>query len=340
MTEPTQQPTEHPTDQPTPVAFRSETAPLILLFPGQGSQHVGMAQELTQRYPAARAAMEEADDVLGFALSRLCYQGPEEILTDTVNAQPALMAASVAALRALESEMGPLPRPQFMAGHSMGEYTALVAAGSLSYPDGLRLVRERGRLMKEAGQRAPGMMAAILGLDQETVARICQEVAQETGGVVQVANDNCPGQVVISGDRTGMEAAMEALRQAKARKVVPLAVSIAAHSPLMAPAAAELRAAIQATPIADPVVPIIANTTALPLTDRTGLQEELVSQLTGSVRWTESMRLAVEAGVTVFAEIGPGDVLTGLAKRIQRRSTRLNVQDPEGVAAFAAHFQG
>ena len=309
------------------------------LFPGQGSQHVGMIAELAAAYPAARAALEEADDTLGFALSRLMLDGPEEELTDTFNAQPALLAASIAVMAALAAEIGAQPADggagNFVAGHSMGEYSALVAAGSLSYADGLRLVRERGRLMKEAGMRAPGMMAAILGLDEARVAELCADISA-TGGIVQVANDNCPGQLVISGDRAGMEAAMAALVTAGARKVVPLAVSIAAHSPLMQPAADALRAAIDGTTIVAPVVPVIGNTTAQPLTSVDAIRAELTAQLTGSVRWTASVQAMVDAGVTAFVELGAGDVLTSLVKRIERSATRVAVNDPDGVRAFAA----
>ncbi len=320
----------------TRFVYREARLPgLAFLFPGQGSQHVGMARELAEAYPAARAALEEADAVLGFELSRLCFQGPEDRLTDTVNAQPALLAASVAALAALQSELGALPVPGLVAGHSLGEYTALVATNSMAYPDGLLLVRERGRLMKEAGERAPGMMAAVLGLDEPTVAEICAQAAEATGGVVQVANDNCPGQVVVSGDRATLERAMQALSQAGARKVVPLAVSIAAHSPLMVPAAERLAAAIRATPIHAPVAPVLANTTAEPLAEPGALRQELVAQLTGSVRWTASMQRALALGIDTFAEIGPGNVLTGLVKRIHRKARRFNVADPQGVQALA-----
>jgi [acyl-carrier-protein] S-malonyltransferase len=314
------------------------------LFPGQGSQHVGMARELAEAYPAARAALEEADAVLGFALSRLMFDGPEADLTDTVNAQPALLAASVAALRALAGEWGhtaeqmagAVPGPAvFVAGHSLGEYTALVAAGSLSYADGLRLVRERGRLMKEAGARSPGKMAAILGLDEDKVAAVCA-AARDQGGIVQVANDNCPGQVVISGDEEGMEAAMGALAAAGARKVMPLAVSIAAHSPLMQPAIAALESAVKSATFHLPQVPVIANTTAQPLVEISAIQDELVDQLTGSVRWTATIQALAEAGVTTFVEVGPGEVLTGLVKRIARGAERINVNDPASVQAFVA----
>lgn len=308
--------------------------PLAFLFPGQGSQTVGMGADLATHYPAAQAAFDEADEVLGFSLSQLCFLGPEEVLTDTLNAQPALLAASVAVLRALESELGSLPMPAFFAGHSMGEYTALVAAGALNYGDGLRLVRERGRLMKEAGEKTPGMMAAILALELDVVTQICAAAATATGGIAQVANDNCPGQIVISGEHRAMEAAMQAARDAKARKVVPLAVSIPAHSPLMAPAAAALTEALRAIEIIPPIAPIIGNTTAHPITAITDLQAELTAQLTESVRWTETVQTMVDAGVTTFVEIGPGDVLIGLVKRIDRKSNRISVSAAADVQNF------
>lgn len=314
--------------------YRDETLPLALIFPGQGSQHVGMAQELAAQFPVARQTLQEADEILGFALSALCAEGPAEALTATINAQPALLTGSIAALRVLQSELGTLPRPQFFAGHSLGEYSALVAANSLSFADGLRLVRERGRLMTEAGTLLPGRMAAVLGLDEDVVARACADAAAASGGLVQIANDNCPGQIVISGDVTGMQAAMTALQAAGARKVVPLEVSIASHSPLMASVAGQLRAAIEATSIQPPVAPLLANTSTAAVTDPAAIVDELAAQLTGSVKWTGSMQRAVDAGVTVFAEIGPGNVLTGLIKRISRDAERINVADVAGVDAF------
>lgn len=309
----------------------------VLLFPGQGSQQVGMAKALVDAYPTARAAFEEADEVLGFALSQLCFEGPEATLTDTINAQPALLATSIATLRAIESELGSVNHAAgtntFVAGHSLGEYSALVAAGSLGYADGLQLVRTRGQLMKEAGEKLPGMMAAVLGLDEAQVTTICQEAVAD-GGVAQVANDNCPGQLVISGDKAGMEKAMAALSKAGAKKVVPLAVSIASHSPLMQPAAEKLRAALDATPILPPQVPLIANTSATPLTDVAAIRDELAAQLTGSVRWTASMQWALAQGVSRFVEIGHGEVLRDLMKRIDRNAERISINQPEGIVQF------
>lgn len=311
------------------------------LFPGQGSQHVGMAQQVCATSPAARRTMEEANDILGFDLTSLCFSGPDEVLTDTINAQPALLATSIAILRALEEALGgslpalPDKAANVAAGHSMGEYSALVAAESLTFADGLRLVRERGRLMKEAGEQTPGMMAAILGLDQEQVAQVCLEATAQ-GGIAQIANDNCPGQIVISGDRTGMEAAMAALAAAGARKVVPLAVSIAAHSPLMQPAAEGMAAALADTTIAAPRIAVFGNTTAQPLTTADAVRAELMAQLTGSVRWTESVQSMLAAGATTFVEVGAGEVLAGLVKRIDRGAARYSLNTPESVEAYAA----
>lgn len=307
-----------------------------MLFPGQGSQVVGMARDLAGSFAGARAAMAEADEVLGFSLSTLCYDGPEEVLTDTINAQPALMAASVAALRAIAEATPQLPAPAAVAGHSMGEYSALVAAGALSYADGLRLVRERGRLMKEAGQRSPGGMAAVLGMEISDVDAICAAARAGSGGIVQVANDNCPGQVVISGDDRALEDAMARLSAAGARKVVRLAVSIAAHSPLMAPAAAELQRAIEAIEIRPPAMPVIGNVHAQPLQTVEAIRADLVAQLTASVRWTESMRRLAGEGITAVIEVGSGDVLINLMKRIERDVRRLAVGDPPGIERLRA----
>lgn len=321
-----------------PLAYGEESRPLIFLFPGQGSQHVGMAKELAEAYPSARAVFTEADDVLGTAISRICFEGPEDLLTDTINAQPALFASSMAALCAMQEETGRLPRPAYFAGHSMGEYTALAAAGSIGFADGLRLVRERGRLMKEAGAKQPGRMVAVIGLDESVVAGICAEAAAASAGVAQVANDNCPGQIVISGDEDSIATAISELEGAGARRVVPLAVSIAAHCPLMGPAASQLSARIEATKVREPLAPVIGNTSGLPLDSASAIREELKAQLTGSVRWTSSMQHAVEGGVETAVEIGPGSVLTGLMRRIHRRGKRVNVSNADEVRRFAGAF--
>lgn len=318
--------------------FTQHLQQTTLLFPGQGSQAVGMGHAIAAAYPEARAAFDEADDILGMKLSELCFAGPADELTDTINAQPALLVTSVALMRAVDAalgERGGAGGAVYVAGHSLGEYTALVAAGALAFADAVRLVRERGRVMKAAGERNPGLMAAVLGLDEEVIAQVCAEAAAGKG-VAVVANDNCPGQIVISGDRPGMEAAMAALEAAGAKRVVPLAVSIASHSPLMAPAAESLAAAIQTTPIHEPRLPVIANTTAELLNQADAIRAELAAQLTGGVRWTESMRRAVADGMSTFVEIGSGDVLAGMMRRIDRSANRISVSDPAGVDALVA----
>ncbi len=301
---------------------------LALQFPGQGSQQVGMGSDLLARFPAAAAALETADRALGLPLSRLCLEGPAEELNDTVNTQPAILAVSVAALRALEPDVA---SAGFVAGHSLGEFSALVAAGALELEPALLLVRERGRLMKEAGEQTPGGMAAVLGLDADEVERACAQARADSGGAVGVANDNCPGQVVISGDERALEAAMERVKAAGARRVVRLAVSIAAHSPLMQNAAAQFAQALQRVTIHTPRIPFVANATAGPLNDPQQIRQALARQLTSPVRWSESVRWMIDQGATRWVEVGPGDVLTGLLRRIDRsvegRTTEERLRD-------------
>ena len=301
------------------------TQKFAFVFPGQGSQKVGMGRALYEAFPAAQATFEEANDVLGFDLKQLCFDGPQATLDDTIHAQPALLTVSTAALHALQST-AELDPPAFVAGHSMGEYSALVAAEAISFADGLRLVHERGRLMKLAGEQTPGAMAAVLGLDEETVAAVCQQAGQ-----VQMANDNAPGQIVISGTIAGITKAMELAKEAGARRVIRLAVSIAAHSVLMGSIVEPFAAAVNQAALHPPRVPVISNITARPLEDVPAIREELVQQLTSPVRWVESIRFMIEQGVTTFVEIGPGDVLSGLIRRIDRGVTRFNVGDPAGV---------
>jgi [acyl-carrier-protein] S-malonyltransferase len=278
------------------------------LFPGQGSQYVGMAMGWAGRVPEARGALDEASEVLGFDLPRLLANGPAEVLADTYNQQAAVLAASVAILRAVGDAVAP---PAFVAGHSLGEYTALVAAGSLAYPDALRLVRERGRLMREAGELNPGSMAAILGLDDDVVLAVCDGIDG-----VQVANFNAPGQVVISGTHVAVAEASERLRQGGAARVVPLPITIAAHSELMRPVADRFAQAVAGAPLAAAVVPVVGNVTATPIRAETDLRAELTRQLTAAVRWSETIRVMLASGVQEFYEIGPGTVLTGLVKRV------------------------
>ncbi len=303
------------------------------LFPGQGSQAVGMGRVLAATEPAAADVFRQADRILSEPLSKLCWEGPAEILNDTLNTQPALLTHSVAVLRVLQHKH-PDFVPAFTAGHSMGEFSALVAAGALSFEDALRLVRERGRVMQSAGQRQPGGMAAVLGPSIEVVDECCEQARAATGGVVQVANDNCPGQVVISGDDRAVSAAIERLQAAGARKVVRLAVSIAAHSPLMTPAQEDFNRAVRATPILDPPVPIVGNVGASRLMTAADIRTDLEAQLTCRVRWTESVRWMIDAEVDHFIELGTGSVLAGLVRRIDRAVTALSVDEPDSFLLF------
>ncbi len=303
-----------------------------LVFPGQGSQQVGMGADLARQYPAAARIFQEADAILGFSLSKLCFEGPAESLDETINTQPALYVTGIAALRALESQHGEI-KPLAAAGHSLGEFTALTAAGALPFEAGIKIVRERGRLMKEAGDKSPGAMAAILGLTIADLRTVVEQASAETGQPVVVANDNCPGQVVISGDGRALDRALALAQERGAKRVVKLAVSVASHSPLMAHAAEAFRVALAAVPFEAPRVPIIGNVGAALLRTPADILNELGAQLTSSVRWTESVQALRALGVKTFAELGPKDVLTGLLKRIDREATGLAINSAEAVAA-------
>jgi len=303
-----------------------------LLFPGQGSQAVGMGKELAERYPEAREAFEEADDALGFSLSRLCWEGPEDELTRTRNAQPALLVHSAAAWRVLKKAG---VEPVVAAGHSLGEFSAYMAAGSLGFADAVRTVRLRGELMYEFGQARPGTMAAVLGLDDDVVVGVCNE-ASAGDSVVVAANFNSPGQVVVSGDVDAVERASALLVSAGAKKVTGLNVSGAFHSPLMAPAEEGLRAHLDGVGFGAPAFPVISNVTASPVTDPAEAKLLLVQQLTSTVRWTDSVRTMLQLGVTRFLEVGPGKVLTGMLKRIDRAAEGRGVPlgTPDAIEAY------
>ncbi|GAB4522499.1 MAG: ACP S-malonyltransferase [Anaerolineales bacterium] len=297
------------------------------LFPGQGSQYPGMGKSLAQAYPEARLIFEMADDYLGFSLSKLAWDGSEADLNDTIHTQPALLVHAVAALQVVQNRF-PHLQPRFVAGHSLGELSALVAAGSLAFPDALRLVHRRGELMKQAGAQTPGGMAAILGLDIPTLEEICAQ-ASNPDGTVQIANDNCPGQVVISGEDAALNRALEAARAAGARRAVRLAVSIAAHSALMQPAQQAFSQAVAQTPIQTPAIPVVGNVSAQPMLTPEDIRADLQAQLTSRVRWTESMTWMVAQGVQAFYEIGSGTVLGGLLRRITRQAAYVPLGDAE-----------
>jgi len=288
------------------------------VFPGQGAQWVGMGRDLYSNSPQVREVFEEADSTLGFSLAQLCFEGPEETLRQTVNAQPAILAVSIAYLRAKpELHDG---APTFVAGHSLGEYTALVAARVLNFADALYLARERGRLMQEAGEKTAGGMVAVIGLDEALVNDVCRLTK------TQIANINCPGQIVISGPTQVLAQAIELAKAKGALRTIPLQVSGAFHSPLMQPAAEGMSQAVSRATFHDPVVPVIANTTAQPIASAEAVKAELLSQLCHCVRWQRSIEYMIEEGVSTFVEIGPGQVLTGLIRRIDKEVQVLNME--------------
>ena len=283
-----------------------------LVFPGQGSQYVGMGQALADASPAAAAVFAAADEALGEPISKLCFEGPEEQLNLTVNSQPAIVTTSIAYLAALEQRLGSLPTPAFYAGHSMGQYSAMVAAGVISLADGVRLVRERGRQMQASA--TDGSMAAVIGLPDDRLAEL--ESAGHALGVFTIANRNSPGQIVVSGERAAVEGAAEKARELGAKRAIVLPVSVAAHSPLMGRAADAMRDVLARVDFADPLAPLLANADARPLTTGEACRAELVEHLTRGVDWIAAVERMSSAGVSQFVEVGPGRVLTGLVKRI------------------------
>ncbi len=310
------------------VELETKSKPKIAhIFPGQGSQSVGMGHKLYQSSPKAKEVFQEADEALQFSLSRLCFEGPEDELRQTINAQPAIMTVSVACLRAA-SEVNHVVSPAFVAGHSLGEYTALVAANVLGFTDAIRLVRERGRLMQKAGEIKPGGMAAVIGLDEAALKEICRESGAE------IANFNCSAQIVISGSKEALARAMELAKARDARRVILLQVSGAFHSTLMQPTIEGLSAAISQINFRTPEIPIVVNSTAQPVTTAEGVKEELLRQLCNCVQWQPSVEYMVGEGISTFIEIGPGQVLSGLIKRISDKVRVLNMSDPESIKAL------
>ena len=308
----------------------AELSKVAYVFPGQGSQSTGMGLDLYDSYPSAKAVFDEADDSLGFPLSHICFEGPDEELTKTHNVQPAILAVSIACLKAIgEDAIVNFPSPTFVAGHSLGEYTALVAAGALGLADAVLLVRERGRLMYKAGLKNPGSMLAVIGLDEETV----KDISLHSG--TEISNINCPGQIVISGATQALAEADKLARARGARVLIPLKVSGAFHSALMEPVIAEFSKIVSNVRFQPPSIPVISNVTARPLTDADSIKEELVKQLRNCIQWQGSVEYMVHSGATIFYEIGPGRVLSGLIRRNNSELQTFNISGVEDIAHLA-----
>ncbi|MFC1900852.1 ACP S-malonyltransferase [Chloroflexota bacterium] len=305
----------------------SEQSSVAFIFPGQGAQSVGMGKDLYDSFPSAKIVFDKADDVLGFPLSRMCFEGPEEELNLTINTQPAMLTVSYACIEAIKDTMvSNFPSPAFVAGHSLGEYTTLPVSGVTDFDTAVYLARERGRLMHEAGTNNPGGMMAILGLEEELVTEVCNETD------TVIANYNCPGQIVISGAIANLPAAMELAHEKGASRTVTLQVSGAFHSPLMQPAKEGLTEILDKIEFKDPSVPIIANATAKPLITSKQIKEELVEQMCSGVRWQQSVQYMIDNGISAFIEIGYGKVLAGLIRRINRESAIHNIGNAEDIA--------
>jgi [acyl-carrier-protein] S-malonyltransferase len=310
------------------------------VFPGQGSQAVGMGRDLAETYPIAKETFSEADSILGFSLSRLMWEGPAEELNETINTQPALYVHSVAAWRTFtlvfrdsSADSGQAFRPATLAGHSLGELSALAASGAVSFSDGLKLVRSRGELMKRAGDLNPGGMAAILGVDIPTLDKVCAE-ASTPAEIVQVANDNCPGQVVISGHKPALERAMAGAKSAGAKRALPLQVSIAAHSPLMTSIQEDWNAAVDGCMLEKPQIPVVGNVHAKPMLTAEDLRADIKAQMQSRVRWTESVQWMQMNGIQTYVEAGSGEVLLGMIKRIDPSGLRLPLGNPKDFVAL------
>ena len=310
-------------------------AKTAFLFPGQGSQSVGMGKDLADHFPVARAVFEEADQALGFSISKLCFEGPEEELRKTFNTQPAILTVSVAALRVMQ-EAG--LACDITAGHSLGEYSALVAAGVLDVADAVRLVNKRGQFMQEAVPLGEGAMAAVMGLDREKVVEICAEVEKEVGAV-QAVNFNCPGQIVIAGKTTAVEKAAAALKAAGAKRAIMLPVSAPFHSTLLQPAAAKLAVELDKVPFHEPKLPVVANVTGKIANTSHEIKQLLVTQAANPVLWEDCVAAIAASGVMSSVEIGPGKVLTGFTKKIAPDIVTLNVEDVESLQKTLDYFK-
>ena len=309
---------------------------IAFVFPGQGSQTVGMMKELYSNYSVVREVFKEADEALGFGLSSLCFEGPEDQLRLTYNTQPAILTCSIAAMKVL-NENG--IKPDIAAGHSLGEYSALVAANAISFADAVRTVRKRGQFMQEAVPVGQGSMAAVLGLDSDKIIEICQNAEAVTGKAVQAVNFNCPGQVVIAGAVEGVNKAIEDLKAAGAKRAILLPVSAPFHSSLMQPASIRLAEELKNVKFHDAQIPVVANVTAQEVTSATEIQELLVKQAAMPVLWETSVRNMVAGGVTTFVEVGPGKVLSGFTKKIFKEVIGLNVEDEASLEKTLAYFK-
>lgn len=311
------------------MAIDNRKSAIAFIFPGQGSQYAGMGKDLAEKFPAARQVFEEADNALGFEMSELCFNGPAEQLQLTENTQPAILTVSVAALRAMESEG--FPKPDFVAGHSLGEYSALVAAGTLSLADAVRTVRARGRYMQEAVPVSVGAMAAILGADLNVIVAACKEAAE--GQVCSPANINSPGQVVIAGDAAAVDRAIELLKARGAKRAVKLNVSAPFHCALMMPAQVRLSKDLERISFASPAIPVVTNVYATSVLQGDDARDALIRQVSQPVKWLSSVEFLISQGVQSFIETGPGKVLSGLMRQIDRSVSCVNIEDEASLRA-------
>jgi [acyl-carrier-protein] S-malonyltransferase len=307
-------------------------SPIAYIFPGQGSQFPGMGKDLADNFPAARQVFEEVDDALGFSLSTLCFEGPAEDLQLTENTQPAILSVSIATLRAMQA--GGLPSPSFVAGHSLGEYSALVGAGGLSLSDAVRTVRARGRYMQEAVPLGTGAMAAVMGVELSVIERLCVEASEDQ--VCSPANINSPNQVVIAGNTEAVDRAMELLKGSGAKRVIKLNVSAPFHCALMKPAQDRLAGDLERLAFVDLKEPLVTNVDARSTTLPSEIRDGLIRQVSAPVRWQESMALLIQQGVSTFIEVGPGKVLSGLMRQISREVNSFNVEDAASLNATQA----